>query len=201
MKKTRYFLWGIVILAFIGFLVMSLPNHKNQTAEYMAPAGYNQGIHFELINQAGQNFNSRDDITDYALLFFGFTHCPAICPTELQKFAMVLDKLPQNIATKVKPIFITIDPERDTAESMASYVPQFHPDIIGLTGSVDQIQSVLDGWKVYAAKVNDPQLSDYTMDHSTYSYLVNKDMEIKALFRLKTSADEIVKTVRAIINE
>jgi cytochrome oxidase Cu insertion factor (SCO1/SenC/PrrC family) len=106
-----------------------------------------------------------------------------------------------NFLKTLQPIFITIDPERDTAESMASYVPQFHPDIIGLTGSVDQIQSVLDGWKVYAAKVNDPQLSDYTMDHSTYSYLVNKDMEIKALFRLKTSADEIVKTVRAIINE
>lgn len=204
MKQIRYILWGIAFIAIGIFLITSLPvtnDNDSTVTSFMAPAGYNQGTHFSLTTHTNKPFNSKTDIQDFALIFFGFTHCPAICPTELQKMATVLDILDQDTKAKLTPIFITIDPERDTVDVMQSYIPQFHEKIIGLTGNAINIKAVLDGWKVYAAKVNDPQFSDYTMDHSTYSYLVDSDMNIKALFRLKTTAPEIATVITSIIDE
>lgn len=204
MKQIRYILWAAAIIALATFFIRSLPSmdsNDSTVAGFMAPAGYNKGTHFTLTSHTGEPFDTKTDIQDFALVFFGFTHCPAICPTELQKMAVVLDSLDEDTKAKLTPIFITIDPERDTVDVMQSYIPQFHEDIIGLTGNVADIQAVLDGWKVYAAKVNDPQFSEYTMDHSTYSYLVDKDMNIKALFRLKTSAAEITTAIESIMDQ
>lgn len=195
-------LWGMVTVVAIAFIALSLPQDKNiEPPTYMPPAGYNKGQHFILIDQNGDSYNSDDKIADgdYALIFFGFTNCPAICPTELQKFAFVMDELPIDLAKKITPLFITIDPERDTVESLNTYVPQFHPSIIGLTGDNDTIKQTLDDWKVYAAKVDDPQFTEYTMDHSTYSYLVDDDMNILALFRLADSGEKITSTIQNIV--
>jgi len=202
MKNIRYMLWGVVAIVAIAFIAMNLPQGgNNEKPSYMPPAGYNQGHHFALTSNTGAVFNSDVEIADgsYALIFFGFTHCPAICPTELQKFAVVMDSLPAETANKITPLFITIDPERDTVDALNTYVPQFHPSIIGLTGDQKTIQTTLDQWKVYAAKVNDPQYTEYTMDHSTYSYLVDSNMEIHALFRLADSGEKITEAIKNIV--
>lgn len=202
MKKLRIGLWIFVLLAAIIFIALNLPEKGKTDGVALTPiAGFNQGSHFTLTDHNGEIFNSQEQLGEgeYGLLFFGFTHCPAICPTELQKFAVVMDSLPDNVAAKVTPIFITIDPERDTTEMMKEYVPLFHDRIIGLTGDLATIHQTLNDWKIFFTKIDDPSLSEYTMDHSTYSYLVDHEMQILGLYRLKTSADEItdhiIKTV------
>lgn len=203
MKKIRIALWGLIAFAAVIFVLVALPQKHGDSGSAVGEpiAGFNQGADFTLTDQDGNSFDTRTAITAgrYGLLFFGFTHCPAICPTELQKMATVMDALSPNTAKKVTPIFITIDPERDTVAAMKNYVPQFHPAIKGLTGSPTTIKDVLAAWKIYAAKVEDPQFSDYTMDHSTYSYLIDSDMRIIGLYRLQTTAEEITVHIEKAI--
>ncbi len=203
MKYIRYILWSLVLIAFVGFIVMNLPTKQSgdDTPNTMSIAGFNKGEHFTLTDHQGTTFDSRTSLKDgeYGLIFFGFTHCPVICPTELQKFASTMDMLPNDVADKVHPLFITIDPERDTVELMQNYVPLFHEKIVGLTGDVKNVHKVLDNWKVFYTKVNDPTLNEYTMDHSTYSYVVDKDMNILALYRMKTTDADIARSLTEII--
>lgn len=202
MKYIRYALWAFVVLAFVGFVAINLPKKEVIESDPIMPlAGFNKGTHFTLQTHKGKIFSSKKEIQDneYALIFFGFTHCPVICPTELQKFAEIMDALPPKTAEKITPLFITIDPERDTVESLQKYVPMFHERIIGLTGSVDGVHKVLDNWKVFYTKVDDPQFTEYTMDHSTYAYLVDANMSIKALFRMKNTSEQITDHITKII--
>jgi protein SCO1/2 len=202
MKNVRYVLWALVALAFIGFIILNLPKKEvAEVSEIMPVAGFNQGSHFTLTDQNGDIFNSEVEIAEgeYALIFFGFTHCPVICPTELQKMAVVLDALPDDIAGRITPIFITVDPERDTVGAMQAYVPLFHDRIIGLTGDVETVHNVLNDWKVFYTKVDDPQFTEYTMDHSTYAYLADHNMQIVAIYRMKNTADQIVDNIQNIV--
>tara|TARA_B100001750_G_scaffold139793_1_gene111338 strand:+ start:648 stop:1277 length:630 start_codon:yes stop_codon:yes gene_type:complete len=201
MKHIRLILWGLVAVALIGFIFTSLPqktdNSANSQAVFKPMAGFEKGADFALTTHTGDVFDTRKDIgqNGYALIFFGFAHCPVICPTELQKFSDVMDMLPEHIANRVTPLFITIDPDRDTVETMQEYVSMFHPSIIGLTGNPQEVHKVLNNWKVYYSKVEDPSLNGYTMDHSTYSYLVDTNMNMLALFRMQATADDIAERI------
>jgi protein SCO1/2 len=104
-----------------------------------------------------------------------------------------INDLPAEKAAKIQPLFISIDPERDTAEDLKTYVSSFHKDFIGLTGTPEQIKHMADMWKVYYRKVEDDSLNGYTMDHSSYIYLQNAEGQILGLFRMKDSAVEITK--------
>jgi len=202
MKYIRYTLWTLVAVAFVGFVVMNLPKGDGvEDTPIMPLAGFNKGSHFTLQTHKGKIYSSDNEIKngEYALIFFGFTHCPVICPTKLQKFAEIMDALPSETEDKIIPLFITIDPERDTVGVMQEYVPLFHEKIIGLTGSVDGVHKVLDEWKVFYTKVDDPQFTEYTMDHSTYAYLVDHDMTIKALFRMKNTSKQITEHIQKFI--
>ena len=205
MKHLRIILWALAGTAFLVFIALALPrdnqNTMSETMSFQPVAGFNQGSDFQLTSHTGKVFDSRNDIHDdeYALIFFGFTHCPVICPTELQKFSETMDMLSDEAALKIKPLFITIDPERDTVDVMREYVPLFHPAIIGLTGDVATVHGILDEWKVFYSKVNDPQMNDYTMDHSTYSYLVDSDMKILSVFRMQATAEEIAARINDLV--
>jgi protein SCO1/2 len=130
------------------------------------------------------------------LIFFGFTHCPDVCPTELQVIAEVLDGLGED-AARVAPLFITVDPERDTAEALARYVDLFDPRIIGLTGTPEQIGAVARAYRVYYAKVHPPDATEYTMDHSSFVYLMDEEGRFAGLFRHGAPAAELVAAIRA----
>lgn len=95
----------------------------------------------------------KDYAGSYTLVFFGFATCPEVCPTELQKMAQALEILGEEKAAKIQPIFITVDPERDTAEALKVYVAEFHPKLVGLTGTAEQIEAVKKAYRVYASKV------------------------------------------------
>ncbi|QOZ31722.1 SCO family protein [Bradyrhizobium sp. CCBAU 53421] len=149
---------------------------------------------FALTDQAGHARSDSEFRGRLMLVYFGFTYCPDVCPTDLQAMALVLDKLGPD-GDQVQPIFITLDPERDTAAHLAEYVPLFHPRLIGLTGSGDAIRKVADAYKVYYARVPLKD-GDYTVDHTAYIYLMDRDGNYLGFFPPGTSADRMVEIIK-----
>jgi protein SCO1 len=130
---------------------------------------------FALVDQNGKQVTDQDFRGRDMLIFFGFTHCPDICPAELQVMAQALDHLGDK-AKKVVPIFITVDPERDTPEAMKAYVESFGPNFVGLTGSPEAIAAAAKAYRVAYAKIeNKASPSDYSVDHSAIAYLMGPD--------------------------
>jgi cytochrome oxidase Cu insertion factor (SCO1/SenC/PrrC family) len=154
---------------------------------------------FALTDQTGRERTDRDFRGRLMLVYFGFTYCPDVCPTDLQAIALALDKLGTD-ADSVQPIFITVDPERDTAAHLADYVPLFHPRLIGLTGSADAIRKAADAYKVYYARVPLKD-GDYTVDHTAYIYLMDRDGNYLGFFPPGTSADRMVEIIRPLLAE
>ncbi|XP_066329448.1 protein SCO1 homolog 1, mitochondrial-like isoform X3 [Miscanthus floridulus] len=120
---------------------------------------------FKLLNHDGKPVTEKDFMGKWTLFYFGFTHCPDICPDELQKMAAAIDKIKEKAKLDVVPVFITVDPERDTVEQVRDYVKEFHPDLIGLTGTTDEVRQVARAYRVYYMKTEE-EGSDYLVDHS-----------------------------------
>ncbi|GKQ55989.1 SCO family protein [Bradyrhizobium sp. Ce-3] len=154
---------------------------------------------FALTDQAGQARSDNEFRGKLMLVYFGFTTCPDVCPTDLQAMGLALDKLGRD-GDQVQPIFITVDPERDTAAHLADYVPMFHPRLIGLTGDAEAIRKVADAYKVYYARVPLKD-GDYTVDHTAYIYLMDRDGNYLGFFPPGTSADRMVEIIRPRLTE
>jgi cytochrome oxidase Cu insertion factor (SCO1/SenC/PrrC family) len=150
---------------------------------------------FALTDQDGKSVTNADYANAYKLVYFGFTSCPSICPTELQKISRALNDLGAE-ADNIQPIFITVDPERDNVETMKNYVPQFHPKLVGLTGNREAIDETIKNYKIYAAKAQDPSLSEYTMDHSSFIYFMTPDDKLITLYRTEDTAEAIAADIR-----
>lgn len=162
-------------------------------------AGVNLGGSFDLMDHNGKAVTAETYDGKYKLIYFGFTYCPAICPTELQKITQVMNKLDEEFSKQIQPLFITVDPERDTAEVMAEYVSLFHPELIGLTGTTDQIGKVMKDYKIFATKVEDDSMSEYTMDHSSFIYFMSMDNKPLGIYRMQDDADYIVGDILKIL--
>lgn len=142
---------------------------------------------FELVNQDGKTVTDADYRGKPFLVFFGFTHCPDICPTTLFEVSEVFNRLGSD-ADKVNAIFVTVDPERDTPEKLKLYLSSFHPRISALSGSEAQIEAIKKVYYVYAKKVP-LEGGSYTMDHTSIVYLMDKQGKFIAPFNLKRDAD------------
>lgn len=154
---------------------------------------------FALIDQTGKVATDRDFRGKYMLVFFGFTHCPDICPAELQVMAASLDELGAK-ADEVVPIFITLDPERDTPEAMADYVKNFGQRFVGLTGSPEAIAAAAKAYRIsYSKFQEDKTQSDYSIDHSALVYLMGKDGEYITHLPYGTPAAKMTETLRRYI--
>jgi protein SCO1/2 len=154
---------------------------------------------FSLVGADGKTVTDRDFRGRYMLVFFGFTHCPDICPAELQVIAQALDRLGDK-AKKVVPTFITLDPERDTPQAMAEYVKSFGPNFVGLTGSPEAIAATAKAYRVAYAKVeNNDSASDYSVDHSALVYLMDPEGRYVTHFSYGTSADEMAEKLKNIL--
>jgi len=154
---------------------------------------------FTLTDQTGKRVTDKDFAGKYMLIYFGFTFCPDVCPTELQVMSGALDDLGAN-ATKIQPIFVTIDPERDTPEVLARYVKQFNPRLIGLTGSAQDIAKIAKEYRVYYEKVKDDSSSgDYTMDHSSIIYLMGPDGGFLTFFPPGTSPEKMADKIKTFM--
>ncbi len=134
---------------------------------------------FSLLDHDGKQVSERDFAGRPLLVMFGFTHCPDICPSGLQLMAAALDKLGDQ-ARNLTPVFITLDPERDTPAKLKEYVASFHPAIRGLTGSLAEITAAAKAYRVYFKKVPLEGGEGYTIDHSSFFYIMDRKGEFLA---------------------
>ena len=132
---------------------------------------------FSLVDQTGKRVSDTDFRGRKMLVYFGFTSCPDVCPAGLQVIAAALDTLGAK-ADKLTPIFITVDPERDPPEKMALYVKSFHPRLVGLSGSSEEVAAAAKAYRVYFKKIPDEQTpGSYSVDHSSFLYLMDEKGE------------------------
>ncbi len=158
------------------------------------PPGISLGGAFNLVVQDGVPITERDYAGQWLLVYFGFTYCPDVCPTELGRIADVLDALGP-VGDRITPVLITIDPQRDTPAVLADYVARLHPRMQGWTGSSEQISEVARRYRVYYARAPNQGGTDYLIDHSSFMYFVGPDHRVRTLFRPDTATDDMARAI------
>ena len=193
-----------MLLALGGVTTSSLAQAPERSAaELMDAVMWNRepiGGPFALTDQNGVRRTDADFRGKLMLVYFGFTYCPDICPTDLQQMALAVDQLGPAGET-VQPVFITVDPERDTVEHLKDYMALFHPRFVGLTGDAAAIRQAARAYRVYYEKVEREDKSDYTLDHSAFIYLMDRDGRYLGFFPPGTSAERLAETMRSHLPE
>ncbi|HOO82834.1 MAG TPA: SCO family protein [Alphaproteobacteria bacterium] len=199
-RTALFSLIALVIGAGVGWVQIQMQAARVTTKDgkqldtIMPVAGLNIGGPFTLSDHTGAAVSEKTYAGKYKLIYFGFTYCPAICPTELQKMSRIISALEKNhpeALENVQPLFISVDPERDTVPVMREYVGLFHPRLVGLTGTTPQVDLVKKRYRVFASKVEDETNQDYTVDHSSFTYLMGPNDELIGMYRMKDTADQI----------
>lgn len=192
MKAIRYILWGVALVALVVVAGHQLSHFLGADPDEVS--GFRPT--FILVNHQGETVSEATYRGNWALVFFGFTNCPDICPTTLAELADVMDGL-GDAAAKVTPLFITIDPERDRVENVAEYVSAFHPSIVGLTGTDKQVAEAADSFKAYFERVpQDSAPGGYTMGHTSAVYLISPDGYFVRTYQFREPPEIIVKDLR-----
>jgi len=197
--------WGPIIAALV--LVAAVAAIYVMHNQRQGPSGetglvnsipQNIGGPFELLDSSGLRVSDRDFRGKWLLIFFGYTHCPDVCPTTLNDIAETMAQLRQ-LAGRVQPLFITVDPERDTPQVLSEYTAAFDSRIIGLTGTPDQIAAAAKAYHVYYAKrqVGD----DYYMDHTALIHVVRPDGTYETFFFTTSSPSEMANRLREMISK
>jgi protein SCO1/2 len=150
---------------------------------------------FSLVNGDGKPVTDRDFRGRYMLVYFGYTYCPDVCPTTLNQVADAIDRLGPN-AARVQPVFITVDPQRDDPAAVKQFVAAFSPHLVGLTGSPEQIAQVAREYRVYySVRRSGDAPGDYTVDHSSVLYLMDKQGRFVAPIRADESGAEMAADI------
>jgi protein SCO1 len=148
---------------------------------------------FSLLNSEGQRVTEKNFAGHPMLVYFGFTHCPDVCPSGLQVIAAALDKLGPD-GENITPLFITLDPERDTPAVLGAYVKSFHKRIVGLSGSLEETTAAAKAYRVYFKKVSDQATpGEYSVDHSTFMYLIDSQGNYRKHFNHAVGVDELAE--------
>ena len=179
----------VIVAAFAGSLVVGLVLMLwafGGLRNVAAPAAI--GGPFQLTDQAGQTVTEKSLQGHPTLIFFGFTHCPDVCPTSLFEISEVLRAMGKD-ADRVNAWFISVDPDRDTTAAMKDYLSSFDPHLKGLTGNPDQVAKVVSAYRVYGRKVPLKD-GDYTMDHTALIYLMDRDGQFVSPFNLKRTPEQ-----------
>ncbi len=161
---------------------------------------------FSLVTHEGRPVTDADFRGKYLLVYFGFTYCPDICPAELTKLGNVMEELrATRMDEAVVPLMITVDPRRDTVAQLARYVREFHPRLVGLTGTPRQVQDVSKLYRVYAStgftEEELEKLDDYLVDHTIFFYFMGPDGLIRSYFGKQMSSHEIAEGILKAIDE
>ena len=190
------FLTGItaICLALVYLFYFEFPENKNSS-----PKEFTIGSPFNLVDHRGMVITEKDFLGHPSALFFGFTHCPEVCPTTMSKLSMLLDELGTK-ADQIKVYFVTLDPDRDTPEVLMNYLSAFNERFIAITGNINDVEALAKSWKVYW-KRTETSNGGYTLDHTASVLLLNsksnfvgtigwKEEEAVALEKLKRLAEK-----------
>ena len=150
-------------------------------------------VSFTLNDHNGEVYQSNNE-QRYKLVLFGFTNCPDVCPTGIKNMHDAMEQAGP-LGKHIRPLFITIDPDRDSPEVIQAYLHNFHPSFLGLTGSTEELETVQNNFKVYAKKVQPPDYDEYTMDHSAHIYLLDKDDIIIDVFDYRMNTSKMVQSI------
>jgi protein SCO1/2 len=197
MKKLLPALAAACVLTFSLSACDKLPG-KQASFQNTDVTGLDYAKGFSLTDHTGKPRTLADYKGKVVIVFFGYTQCPDVCPTTMAEMASVMQKLgPQ--ADQVQVLFITLDPERDTPQLLASYVPAFDKRFVGLYGTPEQTARTAKDFKVFYSKVPGKEPGSYTIDHMAGSYVFDKDGRLRLFIRHGVSADSIAHDVRQLL--
>lgn len=186
----------LILAAFVAYVAVEIieggPNQEGGIIGQPTVGGP-----FQLMDGDGRIVTEKNYAGKVMAVYFGFTFCPDVCPTELAIIADALDLLPAETQAKIAPLFITIDPERDTKDLVKGYAANFHESMVGLTGTPEQIAAVAKAYRVYYAKREGSDGAAYTMDHTSYIYIMDKQGRYFRHFRMNTAPEEIAEALKA----
>ena len=193
---------GAVVVALLSgtFLATQFGNRDDIFANCRASqsAKGTIGGPFELVDENGVTVTDTDVITGPTLIYFGFTFCPDVCPLDSMRNAQAIDILDSQ-GIEVKPVFISIDPERDTVEVVRDFTDNFHDRMLGLTGSLEQVRSASQAYRTYYAK-QDSEDEYYLVDHTTMSYLVFPEQGFQEFYRRDVSPEQMAESLSCFID-
>lgn len=200
MNIRRAFILGIAILAGIGIVYA--------TMTYARPYAYQGSLidppvlapNFTLVDQHGQSFRLDEQKGNVVLIFFGYTHCPDVCPVTLTDFKEIKAQL-DNQSKDVIFLFITADPQRDTPEQLEDYLENFDSEFIGLTEEQNLLEQVWQDYGVYQAKVESGDSENYLVDHSARTYVIDKMGNLRLTYLFGTSSEVIAEDVIHLLKE
>ncbi len=192
-SSTKHFsLQNFSCVILLAITLVAIPSIANS-----AENGRNKiGGSFNLTNHQKKSVTEKDFLGKYMLVYFGYTYCPDVCPTDLQIMSAALRLIDPAIAKDITPVFVSIDPERDTVDLMAEYIKHFHKNLVGLTGTVDQIKEIKSKYRVYSAKSDDT--ADYLVDHTAYTYLMDKDGRLLKHFNHALPPEKMAEQISAL---
>lgn len=201
MNKFQKIVLVFSIAIIVPLLSACNPSGDSKTDAVESPplTGAKIGGSFALTNQDGGITSDSDMAGQYRIMYFGYSYCPDVCPVDLQKIMQglaVAEKADPELAAKIQPIFVTIDPERDKPEQLKQYVSAFHPRLIGLTGSEEEIAEVAKKFLIVYNRREVEGMSEYLMDHSRQAYLFGPQGEPLAMLPYDGTPDEVAAEIR-----
>jgi protein SCO1/2 len=199
LRLALFVLAGLVVGGALAVAVVPGVRERLLPAKMQSVGRALVGGPFTLTDHTGRRVTDQDFRGRTLIVVFGFTFCPDVCPTELQLISAALDRLGPRAKDAV-PLFITVDPERDTPAQLASYVKSFHPRLVGLTGTQEEIDAAAKAYRVYFKKAPDPKSSaGYTMDHSALIYVMGPDGTYQAHFAPGVSVDTLAERLGVLL--
>jgi len=197
-NRWRKLLGGVAVVVAVigvgvGLRLVAAPGHFGGGRD--TPGGP-----FKLVNTAGETVTPARWRGRYKLVYFGYTYCPDVCPTALGIISRALDRLDPSVRARIVPVFITVDPARDTRKVMAEYVQHFHPALIGLTGTERQVRRAAEAYNVTHEKVPREE-GPYLMDHSALTYLMGPEGAFIRQFPHGMAAKKMAAALRATVKQ
>ncbi len=193
--------FGLVIIAFVGgtlFMTLAFQGPREQPLHAMVLPQSRALPQFSLLDQNGAKFDTESLRDQWSLLFFGFTHCPDICPATLQQLAIARSRvLHEKNSTFPNIVLISVDPERDTPEVLAEYTRHFGDGMTGVTGPIDELRNLTSALGIFFEK-SVGENGDYSVDHSAVVIVINKNAEFHALFSAPHTIDHFVEDMPLI---
>ncbi|MFD2205093.1 SCO family protein [Kiloniella antarctica] len=198
--RSAFILCLGLIVAAAAFIGMKYFDQSTATKKTSALIGGP----FNLVDHTGKAVSEKDFQGKYMLIYFGYTYCPDVCPTSLTLLSEAMDIIEAKdpaLAKLVTPVFITVDPERDTVSAMNDYVENFYPTMIGLTGTTEQVSAAAKSYRVFYQKAEVEDSNEYLMDHSSITYLMGPDSNYVKHYGHGTGPDVMAASMLEILTQ